>query len=157
MRLFVKTSTAVLISLLKIQEKYLRTYSCVRRVTIQKHLKKYYGINVSLSDVSYHLGRFYKYEILRYWKRSRLNEDGTYTLLPSNRQITGKGIRYLLRLGIKVLKMLQNWAFKGVKPKIYKGYSDIPWNSSIITTPQKRSPGTFESIGDVLSKLKSPA
>jgi len=157
MRLFVKTSTAVLVSLLKIQEKYRRTYSCVLRATIQKHVKKYYSISVSLSDISYHLGRFYSYEILRYWKRSRLNDDGTYTLLPSNRQITGKGIRYLLQSGIKVLKMLQNWAFKCVKPKIYKDVSDIPWNSSIITTPQKRSPGAFNSIGNILSKLRKPA
>lgn len=151
MRLFIKTETAVLNTLLKIQEKYRKTYSCVKLITIRNNVKKYYGINVSKSNISYHLGKFYKYEILRYWKRSRRELDGTYTLLASNRQITGKGISFLLKSGIKVANMLKNWAFKGIKPKIYKDVSDLPHSSNIITTAGRRPAGQPESLGNVLS------
>ncbi|MBA7610715.1 hypothetical protein ES703_17927 [subsurface metagenome] len=153
MRLLIKTETAVLNTLLKIQERYRKTYSCVKLITIRNYVKKYYGIAVSKSDISYHLGKFYGHGILRYWKRSRREVDGTYTLLASNRQITGKGISFLLKSGIKVANMLKNWAFKGIKPEIYKDVSDLPHKSDIITTAGRRPAGQPESLSDVLSKI----
>ncbi|MBA7495944.1 hypothetical protein ES702_06540 [subsurface metagenome] len=155
MALLVKTETAILHTLLRVQEKYRRTYSFIRLKTICKHLLKYYNIRISISDVSYHLGKFYQSDILKYWQRARQRDDGTWHLLPSNRQITGKGILFLKRSGIKVSNMLYNWAFKGIKPKLYKGIRDLPNDPTTINLPSRRAAGTPESIGSVLADFQN--
>lgn len=158
MRTHTKTRYSVLRTLYQIQVKHNRTFSWVKRSTIQKYLNKYYGIKVCLSTISYHLWKFNREGLIRTYTRYRHNEDGTFDNLPSNRQITGRGIRYLMDIGINVVKWLYNWAFKGIKPVRYKDISNLPYDKSIKTRPPRGTAGppeTFENVLlDTLNSLK---
>lgn len=150
----IKTQTAVLRSLYQIQIKYRRTYSWVRRSTILKLLKKYYGIDICLSTLSYHLWILRKAKIIRVYERYGRASDGTYFNLPSNRQITGKGIYHLKQIGLNVASWLYNWAFKGIKPSLVKHVKDIPQSSTVFTRPPRRAASPPETLGSVLSDFQ---
>ncbi|MBA7495087.1 hypothetical protein ES702_05666 [subsurface metagenome] len=151
MKILVKTHYAVLRTLYQIQRKHRRTYSWVKRSTIRKYLKKFYGIDVCLSTVSYHLWIFNQAGIINSYTRYRHFEDGTFENLPSNRQITGKGIILLKRLGINVASWLYNWAFHGVRPARVIASTASPHDPSIKTRLPRRVAGKPETLKNTLS------
>jgi hypothetical protein len=151
MDLSIKTQSAVLHTLYRIQLKWRRTYSWAMRSTIQKYLKKYYSIEVCLSTVSYHLWVLHINDLIRVYTRYGTKLDGTHYNLPSNRQITGKGIVYLKRLGVNVVNWLYNWAFKGIKPPKVIAKTEPHENPDFSTGQPRRSASPPEILENVLS------
>lgn len=151
MSILVKTQTAVMRTLYQIQVKHNRTWSWAKRSTIQKYLKKYYRISVSLSDISYHLLILHKADLIRVFTRYGRDCNGTVFQLPSNRQITGKGVMYLKRYGISVKNWLYNWAFNGIRPARNIAKS-TPYNQpNTFTRQPRRSASPPEILENVLS------
>jgi len=150
MSILVKTQTAVMRTLYQIQVKHNRTWSWAKRSTIQKYLKKYYRISVSLSDVSYHLLILHKADLIRVFTRYGRDSNGTVFQLPSNRQITGKGVMYLKRYGIRIKNWLYNWAFKGIRPPRSSAKTTPYITPNTFTRPPRRSAGPPEILGNVI-------
>jgi len=123
----------------------------MKRSTIQKYLKRYYRIRVSLSDISYHLWILHKADLIRVYTRYGRYPDGTVFNLPSNRQISGKGIMYLKRYGISVKNWLYNWAFRGIKPPRAIAKSEPIECNNCFTRPSRRAAGPPETLENTLS------
>lgn len=146
----IKTQPAVIFCLYKIQEKYKRTWSWAKLKTIRKLLKQHYKISVSVRDVSYHLTFLTKNDLIRVYPRYRRDENGRCFNLPSNRQITAKGINYLKSYGIKIPTWLFNWAFKAIKPPKTIAKSNPQNPSDVFDRPARRSETAFSHISDCL-------
>lgn len=146
----VRTSDATLMSLYHVQIKHNRTYSFIKRVTLQSFIKRFYGLQRCLSDIDYHLGNLRKKGLIKVHQRYGTRPDGTHFLLSSNRSLTRKGLIYLRKILVKVPKWLWDWAFKGVKlPR--KSYKPGPTKYYKITTrPPRRSVAFPESLQSVL-------
>ena len=144
------TGMAILHTLYKIEVKWRRTYSQVTRANIQKLLRNYYGIDICLSTVSYHLWKFHILGIIRVFPRYKRIAGGRWINLASNRSITGKGINLLRKTGVNVVMWLYNWAFKGIKPQRIKDISDHPHNPDVFQRPPRRSAAKPLPLGDVL-------
>jgi hypothetical protein len=142
-----------MITLYEIQKKYNATFSQTKRSTIRKLLKSIYNIQVSLSDVSYHLCVLRKKELIRTWERYGRKENGTYYNLPSNRSLTHKGLLYLLQCGIKIAKYLYDWAFNGIKPKKRKNLIDLNLPGNIFFRQERRSQKNPATLAQTLSKV----
>jgi len=151
MDISIRTQTAVLLTLYRVQLKWRRTYSWVMRSTIQKYLNKYYGIKVCLSTVSYHLCQLRKAGFIRVYERYGTNPDGTHYNLPSNRQITGRGILHFKKLGVRVATWLYNWAFKGIKPAKVVAKTEPPTDPNSFTRPPRGTAGPPETLKNTLS------
>lgn len=135
-----------------------RTYSWLKRSTIQHRLNKWYGVKRSLSTVSYHLWLLRRAGLIKVYERYAKGPGGTWFNLPSNRQVLGKGIVHLKRSGIKVVTWLYSWAFKGIKPPRVVAKSTTPKNPDIFTRPPRRAashPETLETaLSNTLNSLK---
>jgi len=146
----VRTVDATILTLYGVQIKYNRTYSFLKRVTIQRLLNKFYNLNRGLSDIDYHLGNLRKKGLITVHQRYGTRPDGTHFLLSSNRSLTRKGLIYLKKILGKVENWLWNWAFKGVKlPR--KSFKPGPTKYYKITTrPPRRSVAFPEGLQRVL-------
>jgi len=149
----INTRAAIVKTLYEVQVKHGRTFSQMKRSTIQKLLKKIYKIRVCLSDISYHLCLLRKNKLIHVWERYGTNPDGTHYNLPSNRSCTPKALIYLKQHGIKVAKYLYDWAFLGIKPKRYKDITDLPNQPHVHTRPLRQSAGTFQNIEGIIDSL----
>jgi len=146
----IKTQPAVLRTIYEVQVKYNRTFAQMKLSTIQMLLKIHYKINVTLSDVSYHLGVLRKNKLISVWERYGTNPNGTHFNLPSNRSITAKGLNYLKQHGIKIASFLYDWAFKGIKPERYKHPEDLRLQKNVFERPQRTPTKTPVRISDLL-------
>ena len=145
------TKAAVLQTIYKIIVKHKSTWCYTKRSTIRKYVKKYYGISVSLSDISYHLWDLRKCEYINVYTRYKRINYGRLVNLPSNRQITGKGISWLKRYGVKIKNYLYNWAFNGVKPpRVIAKYKPHP-TPNTFTRPSGRVATGTETLNNLLS------
>lgn len=151
MDISVKTQFGVMLCFYKTQLKGRRTWTQMRRSKIQELLKTHSKINICLSTVSYHLCQLRKAGLIRVYERYKKGPYGTWCNLPSNRQITGRGIIYLKRTGIHVVKWLYNWAFKGIKTPRVIAKSTIPHEINAYTRPPRRAAGPPETLKNTLS------
>ena len=150
MTLNIATRDAIFQTLLEVQTKYNRTYSQVKRVTIQKLVLRFYKIRVCLSTIDYHLGILKKHELLNTYRRRGRDENGRFFNLASNRQITGKGLYYFKKIGKRVASYLTAWAYKGVKPKRHKLKSNDPIDGIFKDQPAREAADTFDTLGSSL-------
>jgi len=151
MDISVNTRLSVLSILYHAQVYNKRTWSYLKRSTIQHRLDKWYGIKRCLSTVSYHLRRFREEGLIRVYERYGKGPGGTWFNLPSNRQVIGKGLIFLKRSGFKVPKWLYNWAFKGIKPPKVVAKTDSYTEQNTFTRPPRGTAGPPEILENVLS------
>ena len=150
MTLNIATRDAVFQTILGVQTKYKRTYSQVKRVTIQNLIFKFYKIRVCLSTIDYHLGVLKKAGLINVYRRRGRDENGRFFNLASNRQITGKGLYYFKKIGKHVASYLTAWAYKGVKPKRQKPKSNNPIAGIFEDPPAREAADTFVTLGSSL-------
>lgn len=112
------TKIAIMTSFLSMQEYSQKSYTWMKRKTIQAMLKKYHNIEISLSALDKHLADFNKMGFLKTFQRRGHNPDGTIFNLTSNRMLTRKAILYLLSLSVRI----STWLFK----RMFKTVSKAP-------------------------------
>ena len=121
-----KSKIVVMITILKICEKHHKTYCWPTRKKIQDIMKKIHKIDISLRAIDYHLQHLRDLKYIKSFKRSGTRPNGTHYNLPSNRQLTKKGVYFLLSLCVKVSDWIKAWIESGICPK----YAQRHQNSS---------------------------
>lgn len=103
---------SILSTMLSLQEHYKKTYTCLKRVTIQDRLKNYHHISISLSAIDNHLGELKKLGFIKVYQRRGHTPNGKIYNKASNRMITKRAILYLLIVGVKISTFLFKKIFK---------------------------------------------
>lgn len=145
-----RSKITIVIVIFKIMEKYKRSYCYPTRKTIQEFLSKYHDIKISLSAIDKHIKSLNEMNYIKSFRRYGQRENGTFFNKPSNRQLTRKGLSFLLSLGIYVSAWLRNFLFP--KDKKYIRFSRKKLFSSPDPEHEKWRPrfSGFLSIGDIL-------
>ncbi len=146
-----RSKIAVLVTIFKLIEKHHRSYCWPTRSTIQKLLFKYHDIEISLSAIDKHLKNLNDYHYIKSFRRFGRREDGTYFLKPSNRQLTKRGLSFLIKLGIKASSWLTDFIFQ--KGKIRDRFSKKKLFPSQDPENVSRRPrfSEFSTIGNILN------
>ncbi len=145
-----RSKISVLVVILKLIEKYHRSYCWPTRSRIQKLLLKYHNIDISLSAIDKHLKDLNDNKYIESFRRHGQREDGTWFLKPSNRQLTKRGLAFLISLGIKASKWLIDFIFQ--KNKTHKRFSKKRLFPALDPESAFRRPRSseFSTIGDLL-------
>ncbi len=147
-----RSKISVLIVIFKLIEKYHRSYCWPTRLTIKKLLFKYHGIDISIYAIDKHLKSLNDFNLIKSFRRFGQREDGTFFLKPSNRQLTKKGVSFLVTLGIKISKWLLDFIFQKKKIRDRFSYKKFfPSQDPDILLRRPRS-SEFKTIGDILKK-----
>lgn len=111
-----QSKLALMTTILAICVKHQKTYCWPTRKKLKILLKKYYQVDISLRAIDHHLKDLRDFGFIKSFKRTGRNKDGTMFNLPSNRQLSKKGVFYLVRSCVKVARWLIDWAKSGVCP-----------------------------------------
>ncbi len=145
-----RSKISIIIVIFKIMEKYKRSYCYPTRKTIQKFLSKYHDTKISLSAIDKHLKSLNDLHYIQSFRRYGQRADGTFFNKPSNRQLTKKGLAFLLSLGVHVSDWLRNFLF----PKDKKRFRFSRKKLFHAQDPEREKGrprlSDFSSIGDIL-------
>lgn len=92
----------ILILVNKNMTRYKRTWTNFPRRLIQKQLREFYNIDVSISWIADCIGLMYKHGWLYHWQTPRRARGGTYNGSESRKQFPWKSVCYLRTRGIKI-------------------------------------------------------
>ena len=145
-----RSKISVLIVIFKLIEKYNRSYCWPTRSRIQKLLLKYHKIDISIYAVDKHLKSLNDMHYIKSFRMYGRREDGTYFLKPSNRQLTKRGLSFLVSLGIKASNWLTKFIFpKDKKPVRFSKKTFFPSQDPPAVLRRPRF-SEFSTIGDIL-------
>ncbi len=145
-----RSKIAVLVVIFKLIEKHHRSYCWPTRSTIQKFLFKYHDIKISLSAIDKHLKNLNDFNYIKSFRRFGRREDGTYFLKPSNRQLTKRGLSFLIKIGVKASSWLINFIFqKGKKHDRFSKKKLFPSQDPEKVLRRSRF-SEFSTIGNIL-------
>ncbi|HEA65813.1 hypothetical protein LCGC14_0823750 [marine sediment metagenome] len=145
-----RSKISVLIVIFKLIEKYHRSYCWPTRLRIKKLLLKYHDIDISIYAIDKHLKSLNDFNLIKSFRRFGQRDDGTLFLKPSNRQLTKKGVAFLISLGVKISKWLLDFVFQ--KNKIRRRFSQ----KKLFPSPDPKKVlrrsriSDFSTIGDIL-------
>ncbi len=147
-----RSKISVLVVILKLIEKYHRSYCWPTRLTIKKLLLKYHAIDISINAIDKHLKDLNDLNYIKSFRRYGRREDGTCFLKPSNRQFTRKGLSFLVTLGVKISKWLLDFIFS--KNKIRDRFSRKKFFHGPDPADVKRETrfSEFSTIGELLKE-----
>jgi len=145
-----RSKISILVVIFKLIEKYHRSYCWPTRSRIQKLLLKYHNIDISIWSIDKHLKSLNDNDFIMSFRRYGQREDGTFFLKPSNRQLTKKGLAFLVSMGIKASKWLINFIFH--VNKIRDRFSQKRLFPSLDPENIKRRPriSEFSTVGNIL-------
>lgn len=148
-----KSKISVLIVIFKLIDKYHRSYCWPTRSRIKKLLLKYHDIDISLSSIDKHLKSLNDMHYIQSFQRHGQREDGTYFLKPSNRQLTKKGLHFLISLGTNISSWLIKFIFGENKKHVrFSRKKFFP-----LLDPQREKGGSrsseFSTVGDILKAV----
>jgi len=95
----------------------IRTFCWPSRDKMLILLNKHYNKKISLSALDQHLKDLRDDKFILSHPQKGQKEDGTWYNKVSNRQLTKKGVFYLLKRGIRITQWLITWAKKRILPK----------------------------------------
>lgn len=121
-----QTKLSILVTFMCICVKHQKTYCWPTRKKIRQLLKQYHQVDVSVSTIDTHLRELRQEGLIKSFKRTGRNPDGTMFNLPSNRQLTKKSVFLLCRNCVRVAKWLIDWVISGVCPGWSKKRSNGP-------------------------------
>jgi len=136
------TRHLILLTIYSIVEYSKKTFCHPRRNTLIVFLDDWHNRPITLSDLDYHIGILKINGLIKSYRNYGRRDDGTVYGKASNRQVTGKGLRYLKETGVKVAKYLWVW-LRGKKPtkdSLYKN-NKLPQQDL-----DQRSDSGFEKI-----------
>ena len=145
-----RSKISVLVVIHKLIEKYKHSYCWPTRLRIQKLILKYHNIEISLSAIDKHLKSLNDNDYIVSFRNFGRREDGTYFLKPSNRQLTKKGLAFLISLGTRASSWLIKFIFH--KNKIRNRFSKKRFFPAQDPEQVLRRPRSseFSTIGDIL-------
>ena len=136
------TRHLILLVIYSLIEFYHKTWCFPRRNKLTELLTDRYKRYIGLSALDYHLGILKKDGLITSNRNYGRRDDGTIYGKASNRQVTGKGLKYLKETGVTVATYLWVW-LRGKKPtkdSLYKN-NDLPQQDL-----DQRSDSGFEKI-----------
>ncbi len=145
-----RSKISILIVIFKLIEKHHRSYCWPTRATIQKFLFKYHDIDISLSAIDKHLKTLNDGHYIKSFQRFGRREDGTYFLKPSNRQLTKRGMSFLIKLGIKCSKWLIDFIFHKGKIRTRFSQKNLFPSQDPENVLRRLRNSEFSTIGNIL-------
>lgn len=97
-----------------LQVRNLKTYSWPTRAKVQKLLRKFYSIKITLSAID---NQYQKLKAVRFMighKQPRPKADGTWYMKPTNWQFTLNGLKFIKKVTGRIAVYLWEWGKKTV-------------------------------------------
>jgi len=93
------TKVATLVTISKVIQKHSKNWCYASQNTILNLLSSFHNIGIHRRMLNYHLTDLRRAGLIKTWRRTKRNEDGTFCLLSSATCLTMKGALFLYKLG----------------------------------------------------------
>ena len=120
------TKVATIVTISKVIQKHSKNWCYASQNTILNLLSSFHNIGIHRRMLNYHLADLRAQGLIKTWRRTKRNEDGTLCLLSSATCLTMKGALFLYKLG-------SLWALRHFKT-LKKKYTPTP-------APSHKDPG----------------
>jgi len=133
------TKVATLVTISKVIQKHQKNWCYASQNTILNLLTLFHNIGIHRRMLNYHLADLREQGLIKTWRRTKRNEDGTICLLSSATCLTMKGALFLYKMG-------SSWAlrhFKALKKKYMPQVAASPQGPGETPSPEGQKPATY--------------